>query len=244
MCRSATVSVVAWSATALIATYVIIRNKPNGRWQGLFVLAFVLIQIIEAAIWSNRTDNPDCPKCVGNSCNTDKDGEPIDKNYDELFTRLILIALFLQPLVQTFGAWKYGNFSGKYGKMWKSIILIFAIVFFVLLLYAIFKSSDKEADFETTKGPNGHLQWSRTNSEGGFVGPGWILGIYLIGLGLGLLFMKPRTHGLILLGFGFITLWWSAKQSEDSELGSLWCFYAVLYAVLVLILTESTRKIW
>lgn len=248
MCRSTKVSVVSWSVTALIAAYVIIRNKPNGRWQGLFVLTFILIQIIEAAIWSNRYDNPDCNNCNNSSCDVSNIndnngvGGAIDKSYDELFTRLILIALFLQPLVQTFGAWKYGDFSGKYGHVWKNLMMIFVMVFCVLLLYAIFSASDKDAEFGTNKGPNGHLEWFRTNGDGGFIGPWWVTGLYILGLGVGLLFMKPRIYGIIFLAFGFLTLWWSSTQGSGSEIGSLWCFYAVLYVILVLILTESTKK--
>lgn len=249
MCQSAQTSLVAFVVAVLIALLVIAKGKKNGIWNGCFILVFILVQLLEFFIWWNRhkeglTDSAEEAKKLQsddprNASDTSLTGETL--------TRLILIALWLQPLVQTFMAYKYGQ------PRFKSQLLVLTMTYFVMFIWSIVRAADSKRSFAThpvtgTCG-EGHLVWtSEKPSEDGqsspvsFVGPGPASLIYGFGLVFGLLFMRPTKLGLMLAVLGGIMLTYVAKNYRTGESSSMWCLFAIFYAFLALIMAHSRES--
>jgi MFS family permease len=240
MCQSAQTSLVAFVVATLIALLVITKGKKNGIWNGFFILAFILIQLLEFFIWWNRrkeglTDSAEEAKKEG-------DG-PRNKPSGETLTRLILIALWLQPLIQTFMAYKYGQ------PRFKSQLLVLTMAYFVMFIWSIVRATDSKRSFAThpvtgTCG-EGHLVWTGEKPNDppmSFVGPGPAGLIYGFGLVFGLLFMRPTKFGIMLAVLGGIMLTYVAKNYRTGESSSMWCLFAIFYAFLALIMAYSREK--
>ena len=199
MCYSTRSSLTAWLVSVVIAAYLWKRNKRFDRWNSLFILSFSAVQLFEAGIWSS-----DSERCRN------------------LYLGLLLVALYSQPLAQTFGAWKTTG----------SIVLKrFIILYGFILLYTVYRIFTEK--FYSTVGPNGHLVWNSTGTD--FITGGCkILGVlYLIGLFLGLLWALPNS--LPLIAIGAITFIWSLTQTSSGEFGSYWCYTAVAYSIVALL---------
>jgi len=246
MCQSAKTSIIAWVVAAIIAIIIISSGKPTGKWNGFFILTFILVQLLEFFIWHERsklgltTSASDALKEGSNSSRNGPSGETA--------TRLILIALWLQPLVQTFMAYKYGN------PEYKQPLLIITMAFFVMFIWSIVQASDQSEDFSSQPVvgcgetcdpdkpcPSGHLEWKRSKSSG-FLGPSPASALYLFGLFFGLFFMQPGIFGLMLTILGGILACYSAKHTHAGESSSMWCMYAIFYAFLALVISFSRRS--
>uniref|UniRef100_A0A6C0CG89 Uncharacterized protein n=1 Tax=viral metagenome TaxID=1070528 RepID=A0A6C0CG89_9ZZZZ len=244
MCQSAQTSLVAFVVATLIALLVITRGKKNGIWNGCFILAFISIQLLEFFIWWNRrkeglTDSAEEALKEGDGPRNGPSGEAL--------TRLILIALWLQPLVQTFMAYKYGQ------PRFKSQLLVLTMAYFVMFIWSIVRATDSKRSFSTHpvtgQCGEGHLVWTTRGqnetyeeSLGTFVGPGPASLIYGFGLIFGLLFMRPTKFGIMLLVLGGIMLTYNAKNYRTGESSSMWCLWAIFYAFLALIMVYSREK--
>ena len=232
MCQSAKTSLVAWAVVTIIALLIITRGRKNGIWNGFFILVFILIQLLEFFIWWQRQKEG-----LSSSAEEAKtEGPDSLKNAPsgEAFVRLILIGLWLQPLTQTFMAYRYGN------QKYRSLLLAITIAYFILFIWSITKAFDSSIKFEAHPGPNGHLIWTRSDNTS-FVGGKPLEFIYLAGLALGLLFMQPSLFGIMLVVLGGILALYTGKNYGQGQFASMWCFYAVLYAFLALIMAFSRR---
>ena len=136
----------------------------------------------------------------------------------ELFVKLIAITLALQPLVQTVGAWQWSGDSRL-----QLLITFYAII----VVYTIYRVMTET--FDVTVGPNGHLVWSRN-----VFGPTMLIITYILGLFIGLFWGLPKTIPLMVIGLG--TLAWSMSRVSTGEVGSYWCYIAVIYSVCALII--------
>ena len=141
---------------------------------------------------------------------------------NELLTKCLLLVLVLQPLVQSFFGFKYTE-APALGYL--SLICLGLVLYGLYLIWT--------QNFKTVKGKNGHLVWER---DGGMLISGTIMtAIYLIGIFLPLCFMKNYKY-VPLVTIGLLTALLSWKSTTDSrEMGSLWCYFAVFYAVAALI---------
>jgi hypothetical protein len=163
-----------------------------------------------------------------------------------------LIALWLQPLAQTFMAYKYGQ-------GYKKQLLIATMVYFVMVIYAITQALDKNATFtaqpqvgcshsdstcsmDGTPCKFGHLLWKRSNSKA-FLGPDPSAQLYMFGLFFGLFFMKPKLFGIMLTVLGGIMVIYSAKENGRYQMSSMWCLYAIFYAFLAVMMAYSRRNV-
>ena len=94
-------------------------------------------------------------------------------------------------------------------------------------LYSVFRDN-----FWVTLGKSGHLVW---NTDGNGLVSSSIIGIvYLIGLFYGLCYGLPLTIPLLM--FGVISLIWAVQKTDRHEFGSYWCFIAVGYSILCLLI--------
>lgn len=198
MCYSTRSSLIAWAVSMIIAAYLYRRNNKFDRWNAAFIVSFAMVQLCEAGIWSSP-----------------------DKRRTSIYLGLLLIALYSQPLVQTYGAWTVTK---------SDILKIMTIVYAIMFIYAIYRAATEK--FYSTVGPNGHLVWNAQGTDY-FTGGHRFLGIlYLIGLFLGLLWVFPNS--LPLIAVGAITFIWSMSRVSTGEFGSYWCYTAVAYSLMAL----------
>lgn len=239
MCQSAQTSLIAFTVASLIALLIITKGKRSGIWNGYFILTFIVVQLLEFFIWWERrkeglTKTAEEAVQEGDGVRNGPSGE--------VFTRLILIALWLQPLVQTGMAYKYGQ------PRFKSQLLVLTMAYFVMFIWAILRATDSERDFSshpvTGTCGEGHLVWDSSfpdSQQESFVGPGPAGLVYGFGLVFGLFFMRPTMFGVMLAVLGGVMLTYSAKNYRTGESSSMWCLYAIFYAFLALIMAFSRR---
>lgn len=201
MCIDAKTSISAWLICIIIAVYLWHRNQNYDRWNALFIATFTLIQLLEAGIWSGYNN--------------------------QLLTEIILVALLLQPMVQTFASYYYTE-----SIFMKYLIIVYAII----LVYTIYRViTAQQGQFYSDRGPNGHMVWHDTRYPNSFLAGGYsFIGVlYLIGLFVPLLFMKDyKWVPLIIVGLG--TLFYSLYMTRNQEFSSVWCLSATLYALVAI----------
>jgi len=198
MCFSTESSLIAWVISVVIAIYLWKRNRNYDRWNSAFILSFSTVQLCEAGLWNQ---NP-----------------PSSTPRTHIWLSILLVALYSQPLVQTFCAWRH---SGD------QILKIMTLIYTIILVIMLYRTMTE--NFYTTVGPNGHLVWN-SRRRPFLTGGCYLIGIlYLIGVFLGLLWVVPQSMPLIAIGF--FTLVWSMSQAPGGEFGSFWCFTAVAYSV-------------
>lgn len=245
MCQSAKTSIVAWVIAAVIALVIISSGKPTSKWNGYFILTFILVQLLEFFVWNEREREG----LTSSAAEALKEGASSTRNAPsgEALTRLILIALWLQPLVQTFMAYKYGRSN------YKPQLMVLTMCYLVLFLWSITQALNEDEKFESFPSvgcdgtcnpdspcPGGHLQWKRSKSVG-FLGPAPAGHVYMLGLFFGLFFMTPGIFGVMLTTLGGVMVTYTAKQLHSGESSSMWCLYAVFYVFLALIISFSRR---
>jgi hypothetical protein len=204
MCFNKEASFLAWTLSYTIAYYLYNRNKNYDRWNAAFILCFTTIQLLEAGVWLSLDD----PKSV---------------SLNDLLTRLLLIALMAQPLVQSYMGYKYTQ---------NNLLALMSFVFLGILLWGFVRiARSKPGQFVSYTGPKGHLVWTDGENQKGnaFLGNKLVVGLYLAGLFVPLLIMGNR--GMILLAVGVAAALYSTFFANPEEFGSYWCFASVAYAV-------------
>lgn len=205
MCYDTQSSIKAWIIANSLALFLYFRNRNYDRWNAGFIAVFSSIQLMEAGIWSSMPDN---------------------KKSNEMYTKLILLILLLQPLAQTsLGAY----YTKEIVLQYISFILLGILIWGLVRVFTAPKGS-----FISTKGEKGHLVWNDKNEEGFFMGNWFIVSMYFIGLFLPLVFAKEKK-GLPLLLTGISTAIYSLMIAGKGEFSSLWCYYAVIYSVVALV---------
>lgn len=214
MCFSQGVSLVTYIVVMIIAIVIFFRNKGSDRHIALFIMAFVTIQYLEAHLWDSIQN--------GNMTQND------------LVTRLVLMCLWFQPVVNTIGA--ASNASSKNGFLFLSGIF----VVFVVMFWNAMVTASQNVKFETVTGPNCHLVWNRHDKDGkvdpNFMSDfGPVSAIYLLGLFLPMLFIRPVKKAVFLTILGGLTLFMARKFSSAKETSSWWCWVAGVWAFGALI---------
>lgn len=185
------------------------RNTGSDRHIAIFSAVFVTIQLLEFFAWLSI--------------------EKKDRKLNDLVTRLILIALWAQPLVNTYMAFKGVN----------SWLLIIGLVTFSFFFINSFILASSPEPFKTSKGPNCHLTWSRTeDGKELFIGDSAFMSnwspaviIYLAGLFIPILFIKPKSRAVKIAIIGGLTLGVSKLFSSKREFSSWWCWAAGIFTL-------------
>ncbi len=147
-----------------------------------------------------------------------------------------MIALWAQPLINTYGASRGVN----------SWVLIIGLVTFSFFFISSIINASKPEEFKTVKGENCHLVWSRTeDGEEKFIGEGGFLSnfppatfIYLAGLFIPLLFIKPLSRGIKLSLIGAIALAVARLASSKKEFSSWFCWIAGIFTLSAILITQ------
>lgn len=208
MCFDMQSSLLAWTLAYTISIFLYYRNQNYDRWNAAFIISFATIQFLEAGLWLGiEAPSPSESK----------------SGINDLLTRLVLLTLMTQPLVQNY----MGYVSTK-----EPILKLTSFVFLGTLIWTGWRLWRSEpGQFSTAPGPNGHLVWSDSKSP---VFLGGIMGmIYVAGLFIPLFFMN-EWKGATLIAIGVITAILSLLFTSKGEFASYWCYAAVLYAIAAL----------
>lgn len=206
------------------------RNCGADRHLAIFSAAFVTIQLMEFFAWLSI--------------------ERQDRNLNQLITRLILISLWAQPLINSYMAFRGIKRSDKHAKINQTILIICVVLFSVLFVSGVATALGKD-EFKTTKGPNCHLIWKRkphnsqnynenrrkvNGKEPGFMSNHSVIsGLYIVGLFLPLLFIKPFKKGIVLVLLGLGLLFTARRFSSKEETGSWWCWVAGVFTLAAIL---------
>lgn len=209
MCWNKEVSIVTYITVVVIVIILYQRNVGSDRQLALFSLTFVTIQLLEFFAWLSI--------------------EKQNRKMNDLVTRLILIALWAQPLINSYLAYKYLD---QENEQFKFILVGLIVMFVILFIYSIYMAS-RSTKFSTKTGPNCHLVWKRGKNLD-FMGEKLII-IYLIGLIVPLLFVENLKKGLILIGVGLVLMIFARMMSSQKEMGSWWCWVAFVFVLAALI---------
>ncbi len=144
------------------------------------------------------------------------------KSTNQVLTSLIVVALLAQPLVQSYMGWKYTK---------QESLKFMTYIFVALLIWGAYKASTEK--FQSYKGPNGHLVWESSSQTGKTVLEPFTW-LYFLGLFIPLLYMGKKGIPLIMIGIA--TLMYSRMTTSGKEFSSMWCFTAVLYALVALLI--------
>jgi hypothetical protein len=239
MCYNAESSLISYIVATGVALYVMNRPAKINKILGGILLIFSTIQLLEFLIWTDRRrSNLSYTSSQALQYGFD---DPRNRASSDLITRLILVALWLQPLGFIYLAYQYGRPS--------NLLNGALVVYLFLFVYALSRALNPEISFGSRPfvGPStgglfadtldssgqGHLQW--TASDGYFLGPNDIWILYLIGLFLGFLFTEPAIIGHGAIVFNLFPMLYSYRRHTQEEFSSMWCVYALLFAGFILI---------
>jgi hypothetical protein len=219
MCWNKEVSLVTFLVVIIIVIILYTRNVGSDRHLAIFSAIVVTVQLLEFFVWLSIENG--------------------DKNMNSLVTRLILIVLWLQPLINTIMAYNDVNREDckddgdRINNKWKKAILVICfIVFGALAINGIVNST--KGKFSSRPGPGCHLIWKRkvkgVKTER-LTGNKYMVLIYLIGLTLPLLLMKPFLKAFSLVVLGLILLVISKLISSPKESSSWWCWIAFVFVI-------------
>lgn len=263
MCFSTKSSITSWTIALVASIYLYKRNGPGDKSIAIFTITFTLIQLLEAGLWMNQQQNVNsttqCNEkswCIFGSNESKQlniNREPIDENppvderkrkINSLLTKFVLLALWLQPLVHC---------ASVYATVQSKILLGGVLVFCITLFIAIIAMLKKpvypggEDEWQSKPGEKGHLVWTRPAlfGEEGSVATGtdfvelldktpFTSMMYLAGLFLPPLFLKPVGKGLTMSGFGVLSFFVAKWFSSPEEFSSNWCFISVLYPLIAI----------
>jgi len=239
MCWNEQVSFLTFIIVVIIVIRILQTNPSNTvRWQCYFVLAFISIQFLEGILWVSikRRNN----------------------RLNAIITALVLIALWCQPLINCY----FGAMLGSMTPIQKKILLILSVFFGVIVIYMIYRVLRGKESFQTETTNACHLRWTSkaVGSKSSYPStlnptkPSFMSDIklvpilYLIGMGLPLLFMKNKTkenrrNKMLLLAVGIITLMVAIYfNKKDGSMGSMWCILAAFYVLAVLYIHYRDKK--
>lgn len=150
-----------------------------------------------------------------------------NKSDNEYYTRLVPLVLFIQPIIQTYFTWKI-----TYNNLLFNLLIVYILIFLITLV----KINDFE--YNSQVGKNKHLIWykiDKKTKEKTLVIQYYFFGyIYLLGLCIGLYFTQQYT----LLLYGILSFMYIWKHYPNDEFSSMWCFVAIFYSILAVILHQ------
>lgn len=210
MCMDFQTSISTWGLALISAGYVLSLKKtcgPTARWIAILVLIFTLIQLLEAGIWYNY-----------------------DNELNGKLTRLILLALLLQPVINFYMAYT------TTGKLWYGF-LAYVLIAIGVALY-LYNSKDK---FKSIKGENGHLIWLQNDKN--LFSDKKLLGlIYLFGILYPMLYIPNFKAKIATIGITLGTALYSIyNYNSTGEFSSMWCFSAALMVPVYVLVAKVCK---
>jgi len=201
MCYDQRTSLIAFIVAWAVSLYLIKRNRGYDKWNAAMIMTFSMIQLLEFGVWGAIDTN--------------------DIKLNRILTMMILVALTVQPLVQTI------NMPSTTTSVEKPLLVL---VYSGILLYAITRVlSTPTSSIYSTVGPNHHLVW---NAPDGLFGNTLLSILYLLGLFVPLLYQGSK--GIPIIAVALATLLFSIYNTSSGEYGSMWCISAVSLSFVAL----------
>lgn len=216
MCYDAKSSLLGWVVGTGLGLALWYRNWAYDRIFAAFIIIFSLIQLLEYGAHSMARGSQT--------------------------SRLIYLVLWLQPFILAVMVYTY--LPNTITFWWLVLMSIALGVAIITLLF----SSDNWTIYQ---GVEGHLVWERTidgvspgevgQTRSGFMNLWTLPGswLYLLGLFVPILLLMWYSQGWLRMGmiilflYGLITLFYTMTRYSTGEMGSMWCYYAVGFAMLV-----------
>lgn len=226
MCYDKKSSLTAWGIAYFFATMLFFRNRGDDRWISTFIFCYAFVQLLEAGMWKSIEDN--------------------DPKANDMYTRMVLIALWLQPIVLIIGKYVWGRKSpflkflnSDYTNLFLNIIFIGCILFLVDSLRRVFNPNLK---FQALRGENGHLVWTEGfNPQKDKFENFWFINkkhpwlaqsVYAIGMFLPYLFMGNIGRTATLSSIVFFSLIYNYfKYYHTGEFSTMWCYHAIAMSI-------------
>lgn len=202
MCYSASVSFITFVIGILISYQLYLRNNGNDRWIALFIVSFILIQLLEGIMWVYKDKGLTVPK---------------------IMSYLVLITLICQPLAQIYGLLSSGN------KLTDNMRLFFKLGFCLLVILGLIVSLNIIPK-NILVGKCGHLDWNLTFKNKNYWNIFSV--IYLLFLIFPLFFIEPKWRGIILALYLILSAFWIAYVYGAKEFSSMWCFVAIIFGLI------------
>lgn len=239
MCWNKKVSLITFIVVVVLAIILFRRNRGADRHLAVFSAIFVTIQLLEFFAWLSLENKQ----------------SRSSSRMNDLITRLILIALWAQPLINSYMAYRDRQSNTEaddplFNNTVKYIMIGLVLIFIVMIIIAARTATEKGSEFKTYPGERCHLVWSRKSSNGRVrsIGNGFLADrsyrslLYMIGLFLPILLIRPIKKGIILAALGAILLIISRRMSSREEFGSWWCWIAGIFVVVALILKDPKQS--
>lgn len=203
MCLNAQTSLLTWGMAVMVAVYARNQNSMSAYWVANLVLMFTTIQLLEGLIWLNYNNT----------------------RLKSILTKLILVALLAQPVVQWYMAYKTHNTQFTKYMTWLYIAILAGVILYVL---------GNNGQWTSTRGQSGHLVWQQ-DGKTLFENKSLLGWLYVLGLLLPMLWMPNNVRWLtLILALG--TCFWSYNNYvKTGEFSSMWCFSAALLSFVVII---------
>jgi hypothetical protein len=226
MCYDKQSSLTAWAIAYVFATMLYFRNQGNDRWIAVFIFTYAFVQLLEAGMWKSIDEN--------------------DNKTNDFYTRMMLIAIWMQPVVMMLGKFVWGRntpflkfLNPTYTNYLFNAIFIIVILF---LLDSFRRVSDPSLKFQAYRGENGHLVWTEgfdpkidTIDNFWFINKKhpWIAQlVYAIGIFLPLIFMTDFARTIMLGGIIFVSLIYNYfKYYHTGEFSTMWCYHSIAMSI-------------
>ena len=215
MCYNKNVSIITFCVMIVTSIILLIRNKQDDRWFGVFFIFAGLMQLAEYFMW------------------IDQKGGKIN-HYATLAAFIILL---LQPLSLLIGGYYFGELSFDKKKL-VPIIIVYIICFGLGIFYGI-KYSLKIKLFSKPDGK--HLSWAIKKLWISNLLRYVLYILYYLAFLL-LLFSKDKFSGILLFILYFGTLFFSVFFVKNSSWKSFWCWIVNMIPVIYLIVSSIRNK--
>jgi hypothetical protein len=218
MCYDKKSSLIAGTIAYLFAAAIYARNQGDDRWVAIFIFTYSTVQFLEAGVWHSIENN--------------------SSRGNDIFTRLLLIAIWMQPIVMSLCAIYLGQSRGTVLNVALRATLMLSVVFLFKSLLRVF---DCNRHFESQIGENGHLAWTdQSGDPNHFIDkqfPRISKTIYMVGMFLPYIFMPSFTafsaRSLIMAATIAGSLIYNyVMYYHTGEFSSMWCYHAIAVAVM------------
>lgn len=212
MCYDKKSSIIAGIIAYMFAAAIYTRNEGYDRWIAIFIFTYSTVQFLEAGVWYSIETN--------------------NNRINDFVTRLLLIALWLQPIVMTLGA----IYLGQNNKL-NMMLRITLMLLFVFMSRSLIRVLDSNRCFESKVGENGHLLWTEQNKDPNhFIDnyfPVTSKIIYIVGMFLPYMFMANSVRTFVMSGIVAVSLLYNyITYYHTGEFSSMWCYHAIAASVV------------
>jgi hypothetical protein len=224
MCWNEDVSIGTYLGVVGVALAILMtKPRPNIVWQCVFSSTFVFVQLLEAILWVSIRRH--------------------DAELNDLITRVVLLVLWTQPLVNSLGGLLTEGTRWKNGLRFAVALFAFILCWNLMVVASQgIVSSQDSINFISVKSRGCHLIWTRSDIPYFMSSSPVILLFYYGGLLVPLTLMRPVRDAIVFGTSGALGLAFSVVFfKRDGSFSSMWCFLSIFYVATILGLHVCNR---